>query len=187
MLDATNQQIRFRNPVNQAQADSLQAILIAEQNCGKTKISQRFDPNKKMRDRFLEKMEASYQNTLASEDRWKAELVDVYMKGKHGSGPPAIGCGTDMASESAAIKGLLANRSTMAMKQTPAPGNGQTLLIAPYDPVLAGPATVVDAGGREIWRGQVSTETAVDMSGQPSGLYFLKGAAGLSLSFNVVR
>lgn len=187
MTDGDGREIRFRNPWDRVEADLLGSALAAERSLAAASGQMKSRLDMTMREQLERFAADDLRRTLASGDRWKAELVDIYMKGKHGSAPPAIGCGTDMATESAAIKGLLANRSTMAMKQTPAPGNGQTLLIAPYDPVLAGPATVVDAGGREIWHGEVSAETAVDMSGQPAGLYFLKGAAGLSLSFNVVR
>lgn len=82
---------------------------------------------------------------------------------------------------------LAATKQPIALKQSPAPTNGQRMILVPIAPELAGAVSVSDASGKTLWSGDVRGETAVSMSEYPSGMYFVRAENAKAVVVNIVR
>ncbi len=82
---------------------------------------------------------------------------------------------------------LAATKQPIALKQSPAPTNGQRMILVPIAPELAGPVSVSDASGKTLWSGEVRGETAVSMNEYPTGMYFVRAENAKAVVVNIVR
>jgi hypothetical protein len=79
------------------------------------------------------------------------------------------------------------NQSNLVIREAPIGSNGYLLKVAPIAPEIASEITLSRADGTIIWSGGNTPDAvSIDMSGEPSGMYFVRGL-GKSIVVNVVR
>lgn len=120
---------------------------------------------------------------------WKIskDLFSRYMDNKY---PPGTGIDELVANTHTdlGVMGMLATtHSNLTIRQMPSPGNGMRLIVAPIATEIASPITITRADGTTVWSGGGTGESStIDLSSQPSGMYFARGL-GKSLVVQLLR
>jgi hypothetical protein len=99
------------------------------------------------------------------------ELLGIYLRETPGNG--AAERSPHWEEIRAITDHLLARGSGLRMMS--APGSG-TIAFSPVAPAFAGEIAVIGWDGRVVWRGECSGPTSVDLTDQPSGIYFVTGS-----------
>lgn len=166
--------LRFRNPAGAAEQEQYLRMWMENENGG---------PNLSIQQEFntLMEKELAQQTT---EERMKGELIDRYWNARFGeNGWPAP---DEMQMVTSASALIVRNGSNIAIIQTPAPANGQTLIIAPLLPELSSPAAIYSADGQRVWSGELDASTTVQLGHLTSGMYIIR-ALGRDVPISLVR
>lgn len=168
LRDAAGHEIRCRTPIDRAQASGLEAVW-RSMVVRAPALGEAFRTGRSMAAKLFAGLTQSYRGTLASDERWKADLVGRYMAWRYGTGAPDGGedAPSMLARDRAAIETLLLSRSTVIVVGMLSSGNGRLLILAPSLPGLSDEASVVDADGRTLWCGLVDGRVTVDLGTEP--------------------
>jgi hypothetical protein len=178
--DANGFETHFRNPIDSAEDALYQMLYLTHEKGGMGKAAP------PMNDIHIDPKE------LYPEDpdwRISKELFGRYLDVKY---PPGTVTTEAEDEENAPIDlGVMAmldeTHSNLAIRQMPSQGNAMQLIVVPIARELASPITVTRVDGTLVWSGgDMSEPSTIDLSGQPSGMYFVRGL-GKSLVVQVVK
>lgn len=182
----TGDTLRFRNPTDEAERGEYIAMWQGEGG-GEMKIVDDGTPEtrRKLNDAFDEMLLGSRRDAGTADQQITQALVHRYFTARFSDHFPRT---REELQELADVASrLAATKQPIALKQSPAPTNGQRMILVPIAPELAGPVSVSDASGKTLWSGEVRGETAVSMNEYPTGMYFVRAENAKAVVVNIVR
>jgi hypothetical protein len=121
------------------------------------------------------------------DERAGNEIFGLYLSRHYGSLPTAEEAVAGSHEDLRIMGEIEVNQSNLTIRETPGSSNGYFLKVAPIAPEIASQITVSRADGTILWSGGTTPDAvAIDLSGEPSGTYFVQGL-GKSIVVNVVR
>lgn len=190
--DANGIETHFRNPVDSAEEAYYRMLLMNERTS--TGLARVFGPPVSKQEyaaqgvRLREQIPTPILKDQPRRDQSVGnEIFRLYLDRRYGPRPTAEEAVAGAHEDLRIMGDIDVNQSNLLIQETPSGANGYLLKVFPIAPELVSDITVSRADGTIVWSGgNVPDVVSIDLSGQPSGMYFVRGL-GKSIVVNVVR